>query len=317
LSGDGLVPPLNAPPAGIIVPGVQPGVSNAVILAQYVIVFGTAGGVFIYTGAPAAGNPPIAWMSGATADPYGNTLTPASHVVIGAGQDGSPQVVLESSSGSGELAFPLPGTWTNYPNMFGAVAGSGGTLSLNGPTDTTVNDQAYLEMLSAAAGYEGGSAGAMHYKDANGGDNTIAIWGDNGLLINVAQPINAVKPGTGGSPTNPAQPEPWHTPALTTVTGSGNGVNGMRYKLMPFNCLLLEWDLATNSVGNNVTVATLPAGWRPATAHNIASGSYGGATALTTGTNPHFVVNTAGTIVTGGFPAINFDVCGTALIGLD
>jgi hypothetical protein len=277
MSGDGLVPPLNAPPAGALVPGVQPGVSNAVILAQYVIVFGTAGGVFIYSGAPAAGNPPIAWMSGAAADPYGNTLTPASHVVIGAGQDGSPQVVLESSSGSGELAFPLPGTWTNYPNMFGAVAGSGGTLSLNGPTDTTVNDQAYLEMLSAAAGYEGGSAGAMHYKDANGGDNTIAIWGDNGLLINAAQPINAVKPGTGGSPTNPAQPESWHAMALANSWANDAGQVTAQYRLVaspPNSVEIIGAIVATAATSS--TFFTLPAAYRPAHAQQIPAGATGG-----------------------------------------
>jgi hypothetical protein len=109
----------------------------------------------------------------------------------------------------------------------------------------------------------------------------------------------------------------WHSLSLTTVTASGNGVNGFRYQLKPDNTLLLEWDLATNSVGNSVTVATLPAGWRPAKAHNIICGTYGASTTITTGANPHFAVNTNGTIVTGGFPAVNFDVFGTAVIGMD
>lgn len=135
------------------------------------------------------------------------------------------------------------------------------------------------------------------------------------VSVDILQPLatflTMIQPGSGNVT------ETWHNLALTTVTGSGNGVNGFRYKVLPFSCLLLEWDLNSNTVGNNVTIATLPANWRPAVAHNIESSSYGGSTALTTGGNPHFTVNPSGTIVTGGFPAVAFQVCGTALIGLD
>lgn len=74
MSGDGLVRPLNAPPAGQLPIGVQPGVQSAIILANQVIVFGAGGGVFVYNGTPALGNPPIAWMASGTKDPYGNPL---------------------------------------------------------------------------------------------------------------------------------------------------------------------------------------------------------------------------------------------------
>jgi len=73
MTGDGLVPPLNAPPAGAVTYGIQPG-SPQIIKAQYVIVSGPGGGVFVYTGTPANGNPPIAWMGAGTTDPYGNPL---------------------------------------------------------------------------------------------------------------------------------------------------------------------------------------------------------------------------------------------------
>lgn len=135
------------------------------------------------------------------------------------------------------------------------------------------------------------------------------------VSIDILQPLTAfltiLQPGSSNVT------ETWHNLALTTITGSGNGVNGFRYKFLPFNCLLLEWDINTNSVGNAVTVATLPANWRPATAHNIASGTYGGTAALTTAVNPHWVVNTNGTIVTGATGGNAFSMCGTALIGLD
>lgn len=68
-------PPLNAPPAGAVSTGVQPGVSTGIVLAQYVVVFGgKSAGIFVYEGAPAKGNPPVAWLTDSTTDPYGNSL---------------------------------------------------------------------------------------------------------------------------------------------------------------------------------------------------------------------------------------------------
>jgi len=72
-------PPQNASPAGQLVPGVQPGVSNFIVLAHTVIVFGPTGamvGVFVYAAGttPGAGNQPIASITNQTTDPYGNTV---------------------------------------------------------------------------------------------------------------------------------------------------------------------------------------------------------------------------------------------------
>ena len=75
--GDGLRRPLNAPDGQATPVGVQPGTSTGVVVANRVIVSGPAGtiaGVFDYIGTPAAGNPPIAWITNAASDPYGNAL---------------------------------------------------------------------------------------------------------------------------------------------------------------------------------------------------------------------------------------------------
>jgi hypothetical protein len=71
-------PPLNAPGAAQPPIGVQPGVSSAIVFGHYVIIFGTLGGLFIYNGMPALGNPPIYWITMATVDPYGNTVSAAA-----------------------------------------------------------------------------------------------------------------------------------------------------------------------------------------------------------------------------------------------
>lgn len=46
------------------------------VIANTVVVSGADGGIFIYSGTPALGNPPVAWgvPVGTTTDPYGNTL---------------------------------------------------------------------------------------------------------------------------------------------------------------------------------------------------------------------------------------------------
>jgi hypothetical protein len=72
-SGDGLRRPQNAPGVQQTPIGVQPG-SPAITVAHIIIVSGPGGGVFIYSGTPGAGNPPVAWISNGTTDPYGNAL---------------------------------------------------------------------------------------------------------------------------------------------------------------------------------------------------------------------------------------------------
>lgn len=325
MSGDGLVAPLNAPPAGHLVPGVQPGTSNAVVIANIVIIFGPSGspsGLFVYKPGttPGAGNPPVSWSSASSTDPYGNTLTPAvsgETAVVGAGQDGAAQVTLVSRGAApqaGLIEFPVPGTFFRYGSLAAAVENTtGSTLFLLGPADTSQEAMA-LELLSKTA--DGTSAAwQIIYFDPNGVQYQQAFGTFAGVTLPAAS-VTAIEPGvtTELSPASGAQ---WHTLALTTVTGSGNGVNGFRYKVMPGNMLLLEWDLAMNSVANNITIATIPAGWRPSKAHNIGSGTYGTSATITTAANPHFTVNTNGTIVTGGQAAVAFNMCGTAIIGLD
>lgn len=80
-AGDGLVRPLNAPPAQHVQPGVQPGVSPGTFIGRLVLVFGPTGaisGIFVYGvgTTPGPGNIPIFWITqiGVTTDPFGNTL---------------------------------------------------------------------------------------------------------------------------------------------------------------------------------------------------------------------------------------------------
>lgn len=54
-------------------PGIGPS-QGQVIRARYIIITTTAGGLFIYSGTPRAGNPPVLWATEASTDPFGNAL---------------------------------------------------------------------------------------------------------------------------------------------------------------------------------------------------------------------------------------------------
>ncbi len=93
--GYGVQPaPMNAPRAVELGVGVQPGTPN-IIRARQVIVFGPNDGLFVYTGTPRAGNPPVASIvaPGVTADPYGNTVASILEV-----QQSGLQTVLTAAS---------------------------------------------------------------------------------------------------------------------------------------------------------------------------------------------------------------------------
>jgi hypothetical protein len=75
VAGDGLRRPLNAPAAGLVDTGVQPGTTSAIVLARFVIVYGPGSGVFEYNPAPGAGTL-VESFTQATTDPYGNKTIP-------------------------------------------------------------------------------------------------------------------------------------------------------------------------------------------------------------------------------------------------
>jgi hypothetical protein len=74
------------------------GWNTQVVIAQLVIIEGGSGGLFLYAGTPAAGDPPVFFVvpPGMTTDPFGNELCTLPHTtaVMGAGVPGTGQVVI-------------------------------------------------------------------------------------------------------------------------------------------------------------------------------------------------------------------------------
>lgn len=231
--GDGLIRPLNAPKGQQVLPGVQPGVSGAVVTAQFVIIFGTsgqqAGGLFIYAGSPGPGNAPIYSMSNATEDPYGNPISAG----IWAGQFGSIQAGLEFNGTLGQLVFPTPLNVTEFGGLSGQTLGQSSVTQLfSAIAAAPYNDRTVLQMDSNPQTAGASSAFFLFYQDANGNANTHIEGDYAGTALFVVKTLDAVLPGTGTSPTNPAQIEPWHLITLDSGWAVTAGRAQPQYRLM-------------------------------------------------------------------------------------
>jgi hypothetical protein len=151
-------PAINAPAGQATPVGVQPGVSSGIVNAHYVIVSGTGGGLFIYSGTPAAGNPPVIAATAANTDPFGNNVRPANAApgaevaVLGTGGTfvqmavigGTPFLVFGSGAASEtQAALISPGTTGSGSSEQDTLAIQSGTFN-SGAT-------AEIELLSANA----------------------------------------------------------------------------------------------------------------------------------------------------------------------
>jgi hypothetical protein len=116
VTGDGLVRPLNAPVAGQLVPGVQPGTSGGVVVAREVIVFGTGTGTGIFAYSPTPGPNNLVYSeTQAAADSFGNTTVPGTTVYQGniALNMVASGFTVYSNSSSGQT-----GVWTQLGAFF-------------------------------------------------------------------------------------------------------------------------------------------------------------------------------------------------------
>jgi hypothetical protein len=270
LSGDGLIPPLNAPPAGALVPGVQPGVSNAVVLAQYVIVFGTAGGVFVYTGTPAPGNQPIASLTNAATDPYDNPTQQGLTVY-------DLPAYLQLHVNTAFYDAPAVEMVTGAPSedrhavMYSIILNAGlvnETLQTDilGPASTSDTVQGLVQLVSAAADGSSEAGGVLYVVDNTTTVATpVAFWNSTAGFSVIAGSATAVKPGTGTSPANPPAAETWHAMSLKNSWANVSGFAVAQYRKVASPPNSVEITGAINAAAATAAAFyTLPAGYIPA-----------------------------------------------------
>ena len=254
----GQPPPVNRPVAHQIGLGVQPG-SPRTVIAQYVIIFGAAGGLFVYSGTPALGNPPIFAISTAATDPYGNTVNQNA-----ATDAGLPMLFYSGAAAAGDL--------------IASIANASGTDSFTntylGPGIATYSGQAPGSLQSIL------QAGQLLLRMVGGTVTTVPLIANSGsgngeqlllssgtLTTNITRLLMfATQIGTdtlaawdpvAGYPTL----ETWHS--LGTL--AGYTVNEGRYRLTPDGELEVDVDVTPGGANAALTAfsATLPAAYRP------------------------------------------------------
>lgn len=186
---------MNAPPGGLVVPGVQPGLSQGILIGRYVIVFGDTGGVFIYNGPPANGDL-VASMAppGTATDLFGNTVLPII-TMYGYGSGAGKYINLTISTSSGTSGDPILdiGSGTSdeaLPGRLISVVANAGLanqelqLDIEGPVNTNREDKAGLILVSSPDDLSGSAGGNFYYRTAAGAETNVGEWGLGGFLIN-------------------------------------------------------------------------------------------------------------------------------------
>jgi hypothetical protein len=224
VAGDGLRRPLNAPTPGTLGYGVQPGTSNGVIQARLVIVSGANGGLFVYSGTPALGNPPIGWVTGTSfIDPYGNVLP-------------------EAAGGGG----------TGTQNAGGFVQMFGNILCI-GDADGTFGS------LSA----DPGGALELNSGTAPGALNVAGITVAPGAAVGAVSITGAIN-ATSGTAAHPTliTTDTWHLMGFLNGWAQQAGNVACQYRLTPTNEVRVVGIMSGNAATAR-TFAQLPAGYRP------------------------------------------------------
>ena len=250
--GDGLRRPVNAPAAGQVATGVQPGVTSGVVIARIVIIYGTGNiGLFEYNGNPGPGNAPIAYIAppGVTADPYGNSLPVTSGGFVSA-ESGllaaltQGEAVLSYQAGTGYAGQPALAQPSGMRVEVPSAASDSPALLIAGPSA----DSSALQSIPIMVLYGKSADGTSPPSIYTGTDDGSAItW----TLSNVTLT-------TGVGPTQAAS-------YGTDWEASGDDVNGIYFQLGPDGWVDVAIDVKTSGASPGITMCPIPSAFQPAT----------------------------------------------------
>lgn len=279
---------------------IAPG-STSIVRARLVIVSGPAGGVFIYSGTPALGNPPIVSETAGTTDPYGNVVIPTIQVQGGGkltvGAAGGPEVVLVSSADYTITASPAANVTSfaplrqivqlpsnNSAETSPAMVGNTLITYTNGETSDAV---LILSGITASATPFGTFSLALQQSSAQTYDSAIiegqykisgsaitlssVLWRDTG-----SGQIGVYAFGTQGASGFPVLALSGSATPKNLVPGAnvetwhsltaGNGWSGTVFYRMTLDNEVYLWsnNLAAPATSvNGVTIVTVPSGYVP------------------------------------------------------
>jgi hypothetical protein len=276
--GDGLTRPLNSPPAVPPSYGTQPGTSQAVVIANRVIISGPNGGEFIYD---AAGNLRSANVGATTTDPiHGITCNQGFSLFNGFGA----VVELQSTSAAAPGYFQY---FDNQSNVQGSLIYSFVPRAfISDPVTSTAcpilgqvwNGQAGNP---ASMGFSGGVAGSINVPSVAPFSGWMQFQSfnayrfDNTVVTATGSSGGAQSLNTGGTGI-----ETWHNMTLLNGWANAAGNTVARYRLIasPSNSVQVEGVL-DSSAATAATFITLPAGYHPSGAGGYAVGANGAVSA--------------------------------------
>jgi hypothetical protein len=291
LVGAQLIEPLNAPRGVRGTPGLQPS-GPPIFIGRYVIVFGTNGGVFLYSGTPGLGNPPILWDTLGTADPYGNPVTPGVFIaeLIGSG-NAKGGLMWNTVVGSQPLLALFPDSTVGFtghsPFILGQVFNRGLvneylSLALGGGAGTGVSSPVLMNLFSISA-----DSTLNPHISFYAGASANLVCDISSSYLNAANPAS------------PGVIETWHT-ATITGTGYTAGSPAPAYKLYADNTAALTGSVNVASGSGGAVFLTLPSQYRPVTAKKFPA-AFSAGTPVASG-NAQVTVNTSGAVQFSAVP---------------
>jgi hypothetical protein len=268
----------------------EPGVLSVVIVET-----GQPGtGVFVYSGTPANGNPPIIWLTSATTDPFGNTLVDSGVMLAETASSGNAAGGLIWNSATPGAAEPLLAL---YPNA--TVGFTGNSPFVLG----RVFNRALVNELLALAFGGGGTAGSSpvqlelfsQSKDGTAlGHISFYDWASTDLICDISSKyLNAADPAVANTI------ETWHTASITG-TGYSAGSPAPAYKLYADNTAALTGIVNVASGSGGAVFLTLPSQYRPVTAKKFPA-AFSAGTPVASG-NAQVTVNTSGAVQFSAVP---------------
>jgi len=269
MAGDGLIRPLNAPPAQPLGIGVQPGVTNGTFLGRLVLVFGPSGtvsGVFVYKPGttPGPGNTPIAALTASPTDPFGNTIrpgdAPASGTIISIGSPppgGTPSFVQLGQAtlflGTGDPAEATPGEVLNQiTDVGGGVHVLSSTFRAPRVTGENANAFASVVLSSPPSDLSTGPGTSMVCSDGT----TTAALNVTPTGISAGNVPFSATAGTNAKPSLVTS-DSWQTIAIFQNGWTANGTCRCRY--LPNGLVFVQADVTPGTLANGTNMFQLPA----------------------------------------------------------
>lgn len=181
---------------------IQPGSQTNVVTATIVqVIGGPNSGIFVYSGAPGAGDLIASMVGATTADQFGNAVQPDAFTVYGAGGQ---QILMALSGGVAQLIMPTGATFEGTAaNVASGLTGSGNAqvmeMLLSGPKGNAAGGTDWTQIQFVSDNKIGSSAAqaAFNYIDTAGTVHVFAQLVSTGFIINTGR-LNGITPGTFG-----------------------------------------------------------------------------------------------------------------------